>query len=423
MEPPRKRHFLELGVVLTGLSLSGGTSIVFDILRSVPKNVKITILLPDIGALRFGNAFSEEISQLNAELRFLKEDTNSYDLILLTFWATIPNVLQAKIKAREFLFFCQSLEDRFYAEPNNALTSEIKAVQEVYGIDLPIWTEASWIKSALDARPNRTRKAKLAPNPILSQYQAKKPLSKYKGVSPKKLVVVIEGHDAWFKGVSTALKAIKEVNGIEMELHIVGGRHSLPSFQANIRPVIHGVLSRYEFQRILSNADCLIKMSHVEGMYGPPLEAFSYGTTCITSAVTGSEEFIRHLENAIVVQIGDYFGVARWLESLSKNRKLLESLNSGAYKTSLTWSENTMQDFFYDEFLKKIPKDKTPKTLSSYIERLNNPWNHILSNSSKNASRQQQIRLLLSLSWNLLRKGKLIELIKKTKRYMTYKYA
>ena len=52
---------------------------------------------------------------------------------------------------------------------------------------------------------------------------------------------------------------------------------------------------------IYRSCDVLVKLSQVEGMYGPPLEMFHCGGTVVTYDVTGHEEYVEHGVNGLVV--------------------------------------------------------------------------------------------------------------------------
>ena len=65
-------------------------------------------------------------------------------------------------------------------------------------------------------------------------------------------------------------------------------------------------------------------------MYGPPLEAFHMGATCVTTEVTGHEEYIEHGVNALVCDWDDPRGTARQLDLLARDRVLLHTLRLGA---------------------------------------------------------------------------------------------
>ena len=72
----------------------------------------------------------------------------------------------------------------------------------------------------------------------------------------------------------------------------------------------------------------VLKLSRVEGMYGPPLEGFHMGATCVTTPVTGHEEYVEHGWNGLVVDWDDARGTARQLDLLARDRRLLHFLRT-----------------------------------------------------------------------------------------------
>ena len=81
----------------------------------------------------------------------------------------------------------------------------------------------------------------------------------------------------------------------------------------------------------------LLKLSRVEGMFGPPLEAFHKGATCVVTPVTGHDEYVVHGENGLVVDWDDPPGTTRALDLLARDRALLHRLRCGALATARAW--------------------------------------------------------------------------------------
>jgi hypothetical protein len=74
-------------------------------------------------------------------------------------------------------------------------------------------------------------------------------------------------------------------------------------------------------------------------MFGPPLEMFHCGGTCIVFDVTGHDEYIEHGRNGIVVSTGDEAGVVAALKRLREMPPLLENLKRNAVATSTSWPD------------------------------------------------------------------------------------
>src|SRR5262249_56640068 len=80
-------------------------------------------------------------------------------------------------------------------------------------------------------------------------------------------------------------------------------------------------LQIWEVRRVLRDFDVLLKLSRVEGVFGPPLEMFSQGGTAICSAVSGSDEYMMHGRNCLLVDRLNERRAVRYLALLNEDRK------------------------------------------------------------------------------------------------------
>ena len=78
-------------------------------------------------------------------------------------------------------------------------------------------------------------------------------------------------------------------------------------------------------KNIYSSADIFLKMSKVEGFFGPPMEAMACGCAVVVSKVTGYDEYIKHNFNALVVESGDVSGAREAIKKLLIDSDLSES--------------------------------------------------------------------------------------------------
>lgn len=111
------------------------------------------------------------------------------------------------------------------------------------------------------------------------------------------------------------------------------------------------VFSRVPVQdvpKIYRSCDVLVKLSLIEGMYGPPLEMFHCGGTAITFGIPGSEEYIRHGENALVADVGENDKIVQYINDLKRTPELLKNLKRGACQTAMEWRgwEESSSEFF-----------------------------------------------------------------------------
>ena len=111
---------------------------------------------------------------------------------------------------------------------------------------------------------------------------------------------------------------------------------------------------------LYAETDVVLKLSMVEGMYGPPLEGFHKGATCVTTEVTGHEEYIEHGQNALLVDWGDEHGTARQLDLLARDRDLLQELRTNALATARAWPSWEEASGAMAEALRTIAAEPAP---------------------------------------------------------------
>jgi glycosyltransferase involved in cell wall biosynthesis len=150
---------------------------------------------------------------------------------------------------------------------------------------------------------------------------------------------VIEGPpDVWFKAVPEAVGAVQRMSEPH-HLTLITGRSDCPPRLAAVADEVAAGLSHDQMADVLAMSHVLLKLSRVEGMAGPPLEAFHMGATAVVTPVTGHEEYIRHGHNAIIVGYDDPYGTTRALDLLGRDRDLLQSLRVNAHRTAATWPD------------------------------------------------------------------------------------
>ena len=103
--------------------------------------------------------------------------------------------------------------------------------------------------------------------------------------------------------------------------------------------------------KIYRSCDVIVKLSYVEGMFGPPLEMFHCGGTTIVYDVTGHDEYIEHEKNGLVVKTDDDDKVVEYINKLKDNPRYLNKLKKEALVTAknwISWEESSLR--FYDTF-------------------------------------------------------------------------
>lgn len=248
-----------------------------------------------------------------------------FDITIATWWRTFYEL--HRIQSKKYVYFVQSIESRFYDHIEKPLR---KLVDSTYIFDIPIITEATWIKNFL--YDNYNRKAFLVKNGI------RKDLFCCKGdFYPKNnendLRVLVEGPiNVDFKNVLKTIELCKKSCADEIWL--------LTSSNVERVHNVDRVFSRIPINQtpyIYRSCDVIVKLSYVEGMFGPPLEMFHCGGTAIVYNVSGHDEYIKHNINGLVVNVNDEDKVIEYINELKSNITKRAELKSEAIKTAEHW--------------------------------------------------------------------------------------
>ena len=237
---------------------------------------------------------------------------------------TLPHV-----PARRYAYFCQSIESRFFSErePDAQVLAEY-----TYRQPLSVVTEASWIAAHL--RELYGREVTVVRNGM------DRAIFRPDGeaVAPRLatgLRVLVEGAlRVPFKRVEQTVEWCRAAGVAEIWLLTPTVCSEFPGVQR-----VFSQVPMPEVGRVMRSCDVLVKLSTVEGMFGPPLEMMHCGGTAITTDVTGHEEYMRHGENGFVVRRGEESQVIPLLRALARDRGLLERLQAGARRTAEQWPD------------------------------------------------------------------------------------
>jgi O-antigen biosynthesis protein len=104
----------------------------------------------------------------------------------------------------------------------------------------------------------------------------------------------------------------------------------------------------------------VLKLSRIEGMFGPPLEGFHRGATCVVTPVTGHDEYVVHGWNALVTEWDDLRGTARLLDLLARDRRYLHFLRTNAVETARAWPSWEQSSTFMAAVLTAIRRSPPP---------------------------------------------------------------
>lgn len=318
---------MKVAFIVNDLALSGGIGVVVQHARQLHDHHDCEVWLvlareQDDPHWDHDPLAGLHVAQL-AEARELE-----FDIAVSTWWETAFVLFD--LKAARYVSFVQSLEDRFYSP------GQVERLGASLVLNLPVSfiTEATWIRETLaDLRPDAP--VHLVVNGVDKDVFA--PVAAIEREDARPLRVLVEGYaDSWFKGVNDAIMAV----GLMQEPHaltvVAPSRHGL---HAGDTARVIGPISQREMAEEYARTDVLVKLSRVEGMYGPPLEAFHKGATCVTTEVTGYDQYVRHGHNALVCDWDDPNGTARQLDLLARDRELLTRLRTNALATANAWPD------------------------------------------------------------------------------------
>jgi glycosyltransferase involved in cell wall biosynthesis len=260
-------------------------------------------------------------------VRLSEAQQHDYDVVVATWWETTYALFT--LRSARYAYFVQSLEDRFF--PREHMPQQLGAGL-TYGLPVSFITEARWIQDTLRAL-----------RPDASCYLVRNGIDKANFTIPDEvdvrldgpLRIVVEGRPSvWFKGVPEALESASRMQAPHEVTVVAADRSGLP--RGGYDRVL-GPLTHRELAGVYSQTDVLLKLSRVEGMFGPPLEAFHRGATCVVTPVTGHEEYVAHGWNGLVVDWDDMRGTARMLDLIARDRRLLHFLRTNAVATARGW--------------------------------------------------------------------------------------
>ena len=251
-----------------------------------------------------------------------------FDFAIATYW--VSALMMQRVAAHTYVYFVQSIESRFFPPDEEATVEEIvwkRIAEKTYLLPLPIITEAHWIQGYL--RDTYGHAATVVVNGIRKDiYTESGPCHNPR--TPGKLRVLVEGPlGVSYKNVERTIEICRRSSADEVWL--------LTASAVETYPGADQVFSRVPIEKtplIYRSCDVLVKLSYLEGMFGPPLEMFHCGGTAIVYDVTGHDEYIRHDVNSLVVSTDDEDAVVSCLNRLKSDPEALERLKAGAREHS-----------------------------------------------------------------------------------------
>ena len=250
-----------------------------------------------------------------------------FDIAIATYWRTALEL--HRFNARQYAYFVQSIESRFYDESQASMR---RLVDRTYELGLPGITEATWIQRHLQDRYGSAYL--LAHNGIRKTSYTELGAAHAPRI-PGKLRVLVEGpFSSIFKNTARTVRLAARSRAAETWL--------LTSSDVLWYPRVRRVFSRVPIDQVAMvyrSCDVIVKLSLVEGMFGPPLESFHCGGTAVVYDVSGYDEYIVNGRNALVAAMHDEAAVVAHLNRLCDDPQLLAQLKDGARATAATWPD------------------------------------------------------------------------------------
>lgn len=317
---------MRVAFLVKDLQLSGGVNVVVEQARQLTLHHGMDVTLvrtepSDAPDWRYRGLASVPVVDLE-----IAAAGTPFDVAAATWWETCLSLYE--VPAARQASFVQLLEDSHYPARSPA------RLGFALTLALPVRyiTEARWIAETLEALQPGCAPL-LVPNGIAKDVFASPPAPAADEGGP--LRIVVEGSLGLpRKGVPHALEAIRLMNEAR---HVTLVTSEAPSTSHPSVDEHLGALSHPELAALFARSHVLLKLSRAEGMYGPPLEAFHMGATCVTTPVTGHDMYVEHDCNALVVDWDDPAGTARALDLLARDRALLARLREDALATARTW--------------------------------------------------------------------------------------
>ena len=317
---------LRICFLVGSADISGGTYVIFQhALEAVSRGHEVTIAtyFPVAGT---HPDWHPGLAQLRI-IPIAEAGDEEFDLAIATWWRTVYEL--PAIRSGAYAYFVQSAEPRFHAHERDGLNSQLAAF--TYSLNLPTITISRWLEAYLHfgfgvpafCVRNGIDKARFT---SIGSRLSGPP-------SEGGLRILVEGTvNVPMKDTERAVACAAQSGAGEVWLLTASDIDRLPGADR--------VISRVPIDQvpaIYRSCDVLLKLSRVEGMYGPPLEMFHCGGTVVTNDVTGSDEYVRDGVNGLVVETGDYAAATEALRRLGDDRALLEKLRVGAEHTAFGW--------------------------------------------------------------------------------------
>ncbi len=329
---------MKIAYIIPGCAVSGGIAVICQHANRLKRrghDVVLLSLAPPAPMTWFPNQGVPvyDIADWSGEL----------DILVATGWST--SFWLTRVSAKVKCYFVQSDETRFH--PEGSRWQHMTTLTYYLGVNY--LTEAKWIRAWLYDNFGHT--AELVPNGLDSTiFFPSEPLLP-KGQKPR---VLLEGAiDLPYKGMAEAFEAVMP---LDVEIWCVS---SFGSPKKNWRcDKFFEQIPMMDMRKVYSSCDILLKLSKVEGFFGPPMEMMACGGVSVVGKVTGYDEYIVDGVNALVVESGDIAAATAAVKKLIDQPELRSSLVAAGKKTAVEWNWDRSIDIL-ERYYQSLLSDPT----------------------------------------------------------------
>lgn len=308
----------KVAYLIPGCGISGGIAVICQHLNRLKKRGYDVLMITETDTTEIPWFPNQNVAIVTVD-----NAPDNIDYLVATGWSTAYSI--QKIPAKKKCYFVQSDETRFNPEGSR----EYNLAFESYKMDLIYITEAKWIKQWL--REKFGQNAFYVPNGLDTDIIYS---TTPRDTDPnRKVRVLLEGPiDIPYKGMHYAFAAVE---GLDCEVWCISSAGvPKPNWRCDR---FFSRVPMDQMKYIYSSCDILLKMSQVEGFFGPPMEMMACHGACVVGKVTGYDEYIVDNYNALVVEPGDVEGAHNALKKLIEDKELRERLAENGYNTAMKW--------------------------------------------------------------------------------------
>jgi glycosyltransferase involved in cell wall biosynthesis len=272
---------MKIAYLIPGCGVSGGIAVICQHVNRLAKRGHDVLLVSESAERRIDWFPNQQVPIVG-----VADYPSDVDVLVATAWSTAFRV--SVLPARHKFYFVQSDETRFH--PPGSAWEHITRLS--YGMPYNYVTEARWIQRWL--KEGFGHDAALVPNGLdPSLFAPSEPLES-RGAKPR---ILLEGAIGLpYKGMAEAFQAVAP---LDVEVWCVSS-YGKPEKGWRCDRFFEQV-PMTEMRRIYSSCDVLLKLSRVEGFFGPPMEMMACGGAVVVGRVTGYDEYIQDGVNALVV--------------------------------------------------------------------------------------------------------------------------